>query len=768
MDAEPTARVPKARTHNATFCRICEPLCGMIATVEDGRLVELRPDKDHPLSAGFACQKGIAFAEVVNDPDRVTTPLRRRARADGLRASGPPQAGGAPTSEGGFEPVGWDEAMTDIAARLTDIHRRHGAGAIGWYFGNPGAFSYSYTLALNTLMAGFGLGLHVFTAGSQDVNNRFVASQLLYGSPLALPVPDVLRTDLLVVIGANPVISHGSVLTVPRIRDRMHDIVKRGGRVLVIDPRRTETAAQFEWLGIVPDGDAYLLLSLLHVMFGENLADRRRLAEQANGADWLERLAEPFTPEVTEAHTGIDPDTVRTLARDLAGTERAAVYGRVGTSIGENGTLTTYLLDAVNLVAGNLDVAGGSMFGRLGMPGERWLNKAGGALLRAVYTRKRSRIGGFPSVLGSEPAGVMAKEITTPGRGQVKALFVGAGNPVLSVPNGDELETALKSLELMVGIDLYLNETLAHCHYVLPATSMYERDDFPLPFQTLQPTPFRQATEAVVAPVGQARAEWEVIDDLTARMWRSTPSFAILAGVRKMLSAFGLRLSPRTLADAVIRLAAGGDRFGLRRGLSFTKLTGNHPHGVVLAEHLRAGVLRDVVVYRGRRVRLRHDEIAAEVDKLSRRRVADGYPMRLIGMREARSENSWMHNSPLLMRGERTHRALMHVDDAAAAGIVDGDTVRITSPHGQIEIPVIATRDIVASVIAVPHGWGHKGTAGWRVANDAGGANVNLLMSSDPADIESLAGMARLTGVPVRVERVAAMAPQPEQAQTFA
>ena len=571
--------------HKPTFCRICEPLCGMIATVEDGRLTALRPDKDHPLSAGFACQKGIAFTEVVNDPDRVTTPLRRR-------------------SDGGFEPVGWDEAMADIAGRLAAIHRTHGSGAIGWYYGNPGAFSYSHTLSLTTLMLGFGPRLHVFTAGSQDVNNRFVASQMLYGTPLALPVPDVLRTDLLVVIGANPVVSHGSVLTVPRIKDRMHDIVKRGGRVLVIDPRKTETAAQFEWLGIVPDGDAYLLLSLLQVMFGEDMVDRARLARQAEGGAWLEQLARPFCPEVTHQHTGVDPQTVRALARDLVRTERAAVYGRVGTSIGENGTLTTYLLDAVNLVAGNLDVPGGSMFGRFGLPGERWLNKAGGALLRTVYSRRRSRVGGFPSVLGSEPAGVMAKEITTPGRGQVKALFVGAGNPVLSVPNGDELEAALDGLELMVGIDIYVNETLAHCDYVLPATTMYERDDFPLPFQTLQPTPFRQATEAVVAPVGQARAEWEIIDDLTRRLWRRTPGFAAMAGMRKAFAAFGVRLRPRLLVDAVIRLGEGGDRFGLRRGVSFSKLTAAHPHGTVLAPHLRDGVLRDTVAYRGRRVRL--------------------------------------------------------------------------------------------------------------------------------------------------------------------
>src|SRR5258708_15750810 len=278
-----------------TYGRICEPLCGMIAPGEDGRLIALRPDKDHPLSGGFACQKGIAFTEVVNDPDRVTTPLRRKARADGLRASG--------SSEGGFEPVSWDEAMADIASQLTDIHRRHGSGAIGWYYGNPGAFSYSHTLSLNTFMVGFGPRLHVFTAGSQGINNRFVASQLLYGSPLALPIPDVLRTELLVVIGANPIISHGSVPTVPRIKDRMHDIVKRGGRVLVIDPRRTETAAQFEWLGIVPDGDAYLLLSLLHVLFGENLVDRARLARQATGGGWLEPLGRAISPPATPAPT---------------------------------------------------------------------------------------------------------------------------------------------------------------------------------------------------------------------------------------------------------------------------------------------------------------------------------------------------------------------------------------------------------------------------------------------------------------------------------
>lgn len=727
----------------------------MVATVEGGRLIELRPDREHPLSSGFACQKGIAFAQVHNDPDRVTTPLRR-IRPDALRASGSSQAGG-------FEPVSWDAAMTDIARRLAEIHRRHGSGAIGWYFGNPGAFSYSHTLWLPMFMAALTQPrgpaarrhAHLFTAGSQDVNNRFVASQLLYGNPMALPVPDVLRTDFLVVIGANPIVSHGSVLTVPRIRDRMHDIIQRGGRVLVIDPRRTETAAQFEWLPIVPDGDAYLLLSLLQVMFAERLTDRVRIGGQADGVAWLEVVAAPFTPEATRVRIGIAPETVRALARDLAQTSRAAVYGRVGTSTGENGTLTTYLLDAVNLVAGNLDSAGGSMFGRLGLPRERGLTRIASAALRTIYERRTSRIGGFPSVLMSEPAGVLAKEITTAGHGQIKALLVSAGNPVLSVPNGAELEAALDRLDLMVGIDLYVNETTAHCDYVLPAATMYERDDFPLAFQTLQPTPFRQATEAVVAPAGQAREEWEIIDELARRLWRRTPLLAGIALLRVVMGRFGVRLTPRTLVDAVIRLAEGGDRFGLRRGgLSFNILAERHPHGAVLAPNLRPGVLGDVVVYRNRRARLRHPGIEAEIGALSRRSTPDGYPLRMIGMREPRSENSWMHNAPLLMRGGRQHRALMHVNDAEAIRIGDGDTVRVSSPYGQIELPVTLTTGIVAGVIAIPHGWGHRGSGGWRVANRAGGANVNQLMSSAPGDLESLAGMARLTGVQVRVEPV--------------
>lgn len=727
-----------------TYCRICEPLCGMVATVEDGRLLQLRPDRDHPLSQGFSCPKGIAFTEVQNDPDRVLHPLKRQP-------------------DGSFARVSWEHAMGDIVTRLRAIHGDHGASAIGWYFGNPGAFSDAHTIWLAAFMTAL-RSPHLYTAGSQDVNSRFVASHLLYGAPLAVPIPDLARTELLVVIGANPLVSHGSVLTAPRIKEQLHGIVKRGGRVVVVDPRRTETARAFEWLPVTPDGDAWLLLSLLHVLFEEGLADTRALAEQASGVDALRKLAAPFAPEDTAEHSGIAADEVRALARALASTERAALYGRTGTCLGRNGTLTSFLLDAVNVVAGNLDREGGAMLGTLGVPGERLANQLALKLVPIGYDHRRSRIGGFPEVLGSQPASLMAKEMTTPGPGQLRALFVSAGNPVLSVPNGDELEAALGELDLMVSLDLYVNETNAHADYVLPATTMYERADFPLPFQTYLTTPFRQATEAVVPPAGEAREEWEVIDELMRGMARRAPALGALQVARRALGLFGRRLEPRMLVDLVVRLAEGGDRLGLRRGgLTLRRLVEDHPHGKVLRPHLRAGVLRNAVLHRDRRVALDHAAIADEVVRLrtdaeagSGADAAD-FPLRLIGMRELRSENSWMHNAPLLLRGGRRQTARMHPDDAAAIGAAEGATVRLSTPHGAIELPVTLTEDLKPGVVAVPHGWGHKGTGRWRRANAAasgGGVNVNLLMSSEPQDLERLAGMAVLTGVRVRVEVV--------------
>jgi formate dehydrogenase len=668
------------------------------------------------------------MADVQNDPDRVLHPLRRRA-------------------DGSFERVTWPEALDEIGGRLGAIRDRHGGDAIGWYMGNPGAFSYSHPLWVKGFLDAVG-SPHSYTASSQDVSNRFAASAFLYGSPFLLPIPDLARTDFLLIVGANPLVSHGSVLSAPRIKEQLRGVPARGGRVVVVDPRRSETARAFEHVAIDPDADAWLLLSLLCVIFVEGLTDRDAIERQTRGAEALRELCAPYPPEETEARTGIGADVARELARDLAGAGHAAVYGRTGSCLGRNGTLVSFLLDALNVVTGNLDREGGAMFGDPPVDLSRLADMVG----LGGYATVRSRVGDLPEVLGSLPASLIAKEITTPGPGRIRALFVSAGNPVLSVPNGDELEAAMDELELSVAIDLYVTDTSRHCDFVLPATTMYEREDFPLPFLGLFNTPFIQMTEAVVEPRGEARQEWEIIEEIASRIGVVPSSSWPL----RQLGRVGIKLSPERLVDLLLRTGPRGDLFGLRRGgLNLDKLHRN-PHGMVLAEHLAPGALEKQIRHRDKRVRLDPPEIAAEARRLVEQNGHHSdFPLRLIGLRELRSHNSWMHNAPLLMRGGRTHAARIHPDDAERLGIADSDRCRISSPHGSIEIAALVTDEVKAGTVAVPHGWGHR-AGGWELANRAGGANVNLLASSDPDDLERLAGMAFLNGIPVRVEPLGA------------
>jgi anaerobic selenocysteine-containing dehydrogenase len=716
-----------AADQKVTFCRICEPLCGMVATVEDGRLTQLRPDPDNPLSRGYACPKGIAMAEVHNDPDRVTHPLRR-------------------TASGEFERVGWEEAMGDIAARLSGILDAHGPAGLGWYMGNPSAFSYSHLLWVNGLLASIGTP-HIYGAGSQDVNNRFAASALLYGSPVIVPFPDIERTDHLLMVGANPLVSHGSVLSAPRVRERLLALEERGGRVVVVDPRLTETARQFTHQPIRPDGDAWLLLSMLEVIFGEGLADRAYLAEHTEGAEGLEALAGAHPPESTAARTGIEPERVRQMAREFAGAASAAAYGRTGSCLGRHGTLVAFLLDALAAVTGNLDRPGGTVFGDPPVPLEDLAQRTG----LASYGRVRARFGGFPDVLGNLPAALLPREIETPGERQIRALFVSAGNPVLSVPDGDALERAMEGLDLMVSMDLYVNETNRHADYVLPTTTMYEREDVPLALLPFFATPFVQATEAVVEPAGEARQEWQIVDDLARRIGK--PPYPVAA--LRALARLGLRLKPRRMLDLLIRTGPRGDLFGLRRsGLSLKRLIDEHPHGLVLADHVRTGVLAGKITHRPRRVRLAPEEIVQELERAVElgEGQSEEFPLSLIGMRQLRSHNSWMHNAPLLMRGGRTHELRVHPDDARDCGLEDGDSARLTSASGSVEVPVTVTDEMIRGAVALPHGWGHRG--GWKLANAQPGVNVNRLASSDPDDLERLAGMSHLNGIPVRLEPV--------------
>ena len=724
-----------------TFCRICEAACGLVATVEDGRVTALRPDPEHPLSSGFACPKGIAMTELQYDPDRVTTPLRRGR-------------------DGELEPCSWEDAIADIGARLRALRDEAGLGSVGWYMGNPGAFSVSHPLWVKGFLDAIG-SRHYYTASSQDVSNRFAASALLYGSPVVVPIPDLERTSFVLMIGANPLVSHGSLLTAPRIRERLNAIVARGGRVVVADPRRTETARAFEHLPVRPDTDAWLLLSLLHVLFAEGRVDERALRASARGVAWLEDAVAPFTPAATAERTGVPAARVRELARALADADGGAVYGRTGSCLGRFGTLVAFLIDALNVVTGNLDRPGGAVFGHAAVALDDVAHRIG----LATYDTHRSRVGDLPEVLGALPASVIAEEIRRPGEGQLRALFVSAGNPVLSTPDGESLQDALGQLELLVSVDFYVNDTAArHADYVLPATTFLERGDMPLALMGFAVRPYVQWTDAVVEPEGEAREEWRIIDAIAAELG----VVALVPGaLRRLPGPLARRVTPERLMDLLLRTGPDGDWFGVRRGgLSLAKLR-RSPSGVALRDAIPTGVRKRKVRHRDGRVRLEHEAIAREVARLAAQGDGDPeFPLRLIGLRELRSHNSWMHNSPKLMAGDRAHAARVHPDDAASLGVADGDPVRIVSATGAAEVAARLTDEVMRGVVALPHGWGHRG--GWRVANAAGGVNSNVLASAAPEDLEPLAGMAHLNGIPVRLEAVAPRHEQPRDGHAAA
>ena len=689
---------------HVTFCRICEAHCGLVATVEDGVVTQLRPDKEHPLSRGEACPKGIAFTQVQNDPDRLLHPMRRNAAGE-------------------LERVSWETALREIGARLRELPPE----TIGFYMGNPAAFS-AQPLWVKGFMDAIG-SRQLYGSGSQDINNRFAASALLYGSPLLVPIPDLRRTSFLLVVGANPFVSHGSVLTAPRIRTLMRDIVGRGGRVVVVDPRRSETARAFEHVPVRPDSDAWLLLSMLQVLFAEGLTAPHPLAR---GVRELAAMVEPFAPEETAELTGVPADAVRALARDLAAASSAAVYGRTGSCLGRFGTLVAWLIDALNVVTGNIDRPGGAVVGRPPVEFDKVAARAG----LATYDTYRSH--GVPEVIGTLPAAHMAEEMEA---GRMRALILSAGNPVLSVPDGESLARSMRSLDLVVSIDFYVNETGALADYVLPATTFLERADFPLPFVAYMTTPFAQWTDPVVAPRGEAREETDVIEDLARELGTVPVSHPLVRRLGRLVTK---ALTPERFVDLLLRTGPGR--------LSVRKLR-RHPHGLVLAAHVGTGALRRRILHRDRRIRLDSPEIAAEVARLrAAGDAADGsLPLRLIGLRELRSHNSWMHNAPKLMAGGREHRLRVHPADASACGASDGDVVVLRSATGSVEVPVLVTDEIMQGTVALPHGWGHHG--GWQVANAAGGVNTNVLAGTET--IDPLSGNAFLNGIPVALSPVA-------------
>jgi anaerobic selenocysteine-containing dehydrogenase len=739
-------------------CPLCEATCGLEIKLEGERIVSIRGDQDDVFSHGFICPKGSALRALHEDPDRIRTPLIR----DG----------------DGFREATWDEAFALIAERLGPI-LANDRNAVAVYLGNPNAHNLSNLLYLKVLTRALSTR-NVYSASTVDQFPKQMASALMFGTGTSVPVPDVDRTEFLLMLGANPLASNGSLMTAPDMRGRLRALRARGGKLVVIDPRRTRTAQEAdEHHFIRPGTDALLLFAIANVLFEEGLADPgERIGQLCAGLDQVRELSEPFTPEAVAPACGIDPGQIRRLALELAAAPAAAVYGRIGTCTQEFGGLTSWLLDVLNVLTGNLDRPGGAMFplAAAGAP-----NAAGepGKGREARFGRFASRVRGLGEIFGELPVVCLSEEIETPGEGQVRALITISGNPVLSTPNSGRLGSALEDLDFMVSLDVYVNETTRHADVILPAPSPLRRGHYDLalyqfavrnvanyspPVLPAEPgLPDEWVTLLRLAGVAAGMgpdADVAAFDDGVARTLVArelgTPGSPIV-GMRadEVMAQLEPRVGPERLLDLMLRAGPYGDGFGSEGGLSLAALEAT-PHGIDLGalEPRLPSALRTA----SGQIELAPEALVADVPRLRaalERPATDG-PV-LVGRRHLRSNNSWMHNLPVLVKGKPRCTLHVHPSDAERYGLTDGELARLRSRTGTVDAEVEVTDEVMPGVVSLPHGWGHDvPEAQMSVAAAHAGANSNLL--ADELLIDAVSGNAVLNGIPVEIAPVPALA----------
>jgi anaerobic selenocysteine-containing dehydrogenase len=703
-------------------CPLCEASCGLAITSDGDRVTAIAGDEEDPFSRGYLCPKGTALADLHHDPDRLRHPMVR----DGSS----------------WREIRWDDAFDLVATRLHEVGRRFGPAAVGVVQGNPSVHNLGLLTFGPLLLRGLGAPSR-FSATSLDQLPHMLAALQMFGNPLLMPVPDIDRTDLMIIIGGNPLASNGSIMTAPDMRGRLRAIGERGGEVIVIDPRRTETAARADrHLFIRPGSDAILLLALCHVVFAEDLVRLGRLAAHAAGLDELRAQVIPWTPERAERATGIAAAEIRGLARQLANTRRAVLYGRLGVCAQEFGGLAGWLCYAVNAITGHLDEEGGLMFTT---PAVDLLPLLAPLGFGGSFATRKSRVGGHPEFGGEWPMATLADEIETPGEGQLRAVVTIASNPVLSVPNGRRLERALGSLDFLVALDPYLNETTRLAHVILPPTSALERSHYDLALNHFAVRNVAKYSPPLFPRGDDQRHDWEICLELWARL-----GGAAARAAKKLPRAALARLGPEGALDLLLRAGPHGLRRG-KAGLTLKKLR-QAPHGVDL------GALEPRLPGRlctaSEKLELAPAVFLADLPRLDVRDRADAGArasgLVLIGRRHLRSNNSWMHNSERLVKGPDRCTVMMHPDDATARGLAEGSRATVATRTGSIDLPVEITADIMAGVISIPHGWGH-GRAGTRlrVADSHPGASLNDI--TDDHAFDTLSGTSALTGLPVEV-----------------
>jgi len=711
-------------------CSLCEAGCGLRFDVDGDRITSVRADPDDALSHGHICPKGLAMADVHHDPDRLRQPMRR-------------------TADGRFEPIAWDAALDLVGEHLGAIRAAHGADAVALYLGNPIVHNHPALLLRSAILKTFATR-NATSASSQDTAPRFAASYHLYGSSFVIPIPDVDRTDYLLCIGANPAVSNGSFLTAPDMRGRLRRIRARGGRVVVVDPRRSETARDAdEHVAVRPGGDAALLLAMVHVLAREDRLDRAALTRQTRGWAAIEARLAAYAPERAAATAGVDADTIVRLAREFAAARTSTAYSRVGVCNSAHGTLASFATDLLNITAGRLGRVGGAMFATPAFDIVQLARMVGGD----GHDRWRSRVRGLPETAGDLPAAILAEEIETPGDGQVRALLTFAGNPVLSTPNGRRLSGALAQLEFMVSIDLYVNETTRHADVILPPAWALCEDHVDLFFSNVYAHNVARWSPAVLPRPAGGRADWEILLAIVERLGGGPTGIPLADRALRLARRLGLRWTPELMSGLALRLGPHGDRFlPWSRGLTPRRLKAA-PHGIDLGP-LREGTAGRVL-HRDRRVHLDAPPLLAAMDAHAATLATPPTDeLLLIGRREVRTCNSWLHNVPAMTAGRERCVLYVHPQDAARAGLADGALAMLESRVHRGAVRVQVNDEMRPGVVSLPHGWGHAEAAPWQqVAAKTPGVSANDW--TDDQVVESVVGQSVLNGVPVRLHAAA-------------
>jgi len=721
------------------ICSVCEATCGLEFTLDGDEIVSVRGNKGDVFSHGFICPKGIALKDLHNDPDRLKTPLVKR--------------------DGVFVEATWDEAFAEIAKRLPPILQQYGKDAVATYSGNPGAHKASLGLYGGVLRKTIG-SKNIFTASTLDQMPKQLSSGLMFGSWLSIAVPDIDRTDYLLVLGGNPLVSNGSIWTVADFRGRLKALQARGGRMVVIDPKRSETAkAADAYHAIKPGADGLFLAAIAQTLFAEGLIDLGRLKGHVIGVSEVEAAISSFTPEAVAERCGMGAGTIRQIARDIAGAERAAVYGRIGTCTQEFGTLNSWLVDVINVLTGNLDREGGAMFPKAAAFAANTRGKPG--VGRGIITgRHKSRVGGHPEVAGEFPAACLVEEIETPGEGQVRALITVAGNPVLSSPGGEALAAALDKLDFMVSLDIYLNKTTRHADVILPGVSPLEEEHWDTALNQLATHNTARFSPPMFEKSSEQLFEWEVLLKLAAIVSGSNESVAAMDNAvaasfapKEILETLVAKSGPARLVELGIRSGPYGDGFGKKPdGLTLQKLI-DTPDGIDLGALTPR--IPEVLRTPSGKIELAPEVLLADMKRLASLLGESGKQgLLMIGRRALRTNNSWMHNLPVLAKGPNLCTLQIHPSDAQGVGVETGGKARVKGAKGQFEMVVEITEDVMPGVVCAPHGWGHDydGIA-LSVASQNPGGNSNAV-AAEGVRFDPLSGNAVLNGIPVTVEPV--------------